>query len=121
MSQAATSPMPPPSAAPWTRAMVGLGISASVRSISARARASSQVLVDAVVGGALHPVEVGAGAEALAAPGEHDDAHLVVVGIEGDAGGGQFGDQRVVEGIVPLGTVHPDRRDRGRSVRFRGS
>src|SRR5574343_851913 len=40
MSQAAVRPVPPPSAAPWTRAMVGFFISASTRSILARARAS---------------------------------------------------------------------------------
>jgi hypothetical protein len=40
ISQAAASPIPPPSAAPWTRAMVGFFISASVRSMLARARAS---------------------------------------------------------------------------------
>jgi len=31
--------------------------------------------------------------------------------VEGDAGGGQFGDQGFVEGIVPIGAIHPDRRD----------
>src|SRR5574343_606635 len=40
MSQAAARPIPPPRAAPWTRAMVGFFISASVRSILAKARAS---------------------------------------------------------------------------------
>ncbi|MPN13728.1 hypothetical protein SDC9_161052 [bioreactor metagenome] len=40
MSQAEARPMPPPRAAPWTRAMVGLFISAMVRSILANARAS---------------------------------------------------------------------------------
>src|SRR5574343_1020487 len=40
MSQAEARPMPPPSAAPCTRAMVGFFISARVRSMRARARAS---------------------------------------------------------------------------------
>src|SRR5574343_1316481 len=40
MSQAEARPMPPPSAAPCTRAMVGFFISAMVRSILARPRAS---------------------------------------------------------------------------------
>src|SRR5574343_134549 len=43
MSQAAVRPVPPPRAAPWTRAMVGFFISASTRSILARARASSRL------------------------------------------------------------------------------
>src|SRR5574343_227476 len=40
MSQAAARPVPPPSAAPCTRAMVGFFISASTRSMRASARAS---------------------------------------------------------------------------------
>ena len=90
MSQAAARPMPPPSAAPWIRAMV---------------------VVQAVVGGALHPVEVGAGREAFSSSGEDDDADVIVF-VEGDAGGGEFGDEDFVEGVVEIGAVHPDRGDR---------
>jgi hypothetical protein len=70
-----------------------------------------QVVVEAVVGGALHPVEVGAGREAFSSSGEDDDADVVVF-VEGDAGGGEFGDQDFVEGVVEVGAVHPDRGDR---------
>src|SRR3546814_2114661 len=42
MSQQATSPTPPPKAAPWTRAMVGFGNSSSTRIRRARARASAR-------------------------------------------------------------------------------
>jgi hypothetical protein len=42
MSHAAARPMPPPSAAPWTRATLGFFSSASVRSIRASLRASSR-------------------------------------------------------------------------------
>ena len=42
MSQQATSPTPPPNAAPWTRATVGLGRKLSTRINSARAPASAR-------------------------------------------------------------------------------
>ena len=39
--------------------------------------------------------------------GEDDDADVLVI-VEGDAGGGELGDQDFVEGIVHVWTVHPD-------------
>src|ERR1041384_1646195 len=74
MSQAATSPVPPAKAGPCTRAMVGL---------SSRARdgrgggpaSAAQVLVVAVAGHALHPVEIGPRAERRAVAGEQHDSH----------------------------------------------
>ncbi len=77
------------------------------------------VVGDAVVGGALHPVEVGAGREAAAAAGEDDDAD-VLVAVEGDAGGRQLEDQVFVEGVVQFRPVHPDRRDRAVQFDFEG-
>ncbi len=61
---------------------------------------------------ALHPVQVGAGGEALAVAAEHDRTHRVVLahGVERI---GQLGDQRLVEGIVHFGTIQ---RQRGHAV-----
>jgi hypothetical protein len=72
-----------------------------------------------VVGGALHPVEVGAGREAFSSSGEDDDADVVIF-IEGDAGGGEFGDQDFVKGVVAVGAVHPDRGDRAGEFDLQG-
>ena len=56
-------------------------------------------------GGALHPVEVGAGREAFSSSGEDDDADVIVF-VEGDAGGGEFGDEDFVEGVVAVSYTH---------------
>jgi hypothetical protein len=61
--------------------MVGLFISARLRSMPASLRASARLASTPGAGGAAHPVEVGAGREALAAPGQHHHAHGVV-GVE---------------------------------------
>jgi hypothetical protein len=78
-----------------------------------------EVVVEAVVGGALHPVEVGPGREALAAAGEDDDANVDIL-IECDTGGGDFGDEGFVEGIVAVGAVHPERGDRSAEFYLEG-
>src|SRR5207302_8272632 len=57
-----------------------------------------------------HPVQVRAGRKTLAAPAEHDDAYSSVV-VRSPERIVQFGNQRLVEGIVAVGPVHPDRRD----------
>src|SRR5581483_1682587 len=71
MSQAATSPVPPAKAGPCTRAMVGLSSRSS----------DAQVLVIAVAGHALHPVEIGTRAERRAVAGEQHDSHARI-GVE---------------------------------------
>ncbi len=61
---------------------------------------------------ALHPVEVGAGAEVLAVAGEHDHAHAVV-GAEPREGRVEFGDHLFVERVVDVRPRHRDLRDAG--------
>jgi hypothetical protein len=76
MSQAQASP-PPPSAAPCTRASVGFGHSAMRASMAAKRRVG-EVVVLRGGRGALHPLQVGAGAEVLAGAGQHDGPHAGV-------------------------------------------
>ena len=60
----------------------------------------------AEAGHRAHPVEIGAGAERRAARG--DDHHARVRrGLDVGEGGGDFRDQRVVEGVADFGPVEP--------------
>ncbi len=81
MSQAATSPTPPAKAGPCTRAMVGLRMRSSVLSIVRERLRVGQVLLVAVAGHALHPVEVRPCAECRPVAREHHGAHAFV-GVE---------------------------------------
>jgi hypothetical protein len=63
-----------------------------------------------VLSGTLHPVEVSAGAEALAGAGDDDDADIAV-DVHLYQRRGQILNQHVVEGIVPLGAVQRDDAD----------
>ena len=110
MSQAATRPTPPPSAAPLTMAITASGTRRGAQHQLERARVGAVALL--VVGrGALHPVEVGAGREALAGAGQHDGAHGGVLAqrLEGVR---QVRDQRLVERVVELRPVQGDPGDR---------
>ncbi len=74
------------------------------------ARGVGDVLVERPVLHRPHPVEVGAGAEHGAGPGEDDDPDRVV-GAQGLRGARQLGDERRVEGVADLGAVHGDGGD----------
>ena len=67
----------------------------------------AQVVLAAVVAHALHPGEVGAGAEDGAGARDHGDAGLAGVGGAGDVvrPGAQRGDQPLVEGVADGGAV----------------
>ena len=69
----------------------------------------SAILLDGVAGGALHPVQVSPGGKALAPPGQHDHPHRLIA-FQGLESSGEFGDQGFIKSVVPVGTVHPDRR-----------
>ena len=59
---------------------------------------------------AAHPVEIGAGAEGRAIGPQEDGAHLrIAPGVA--VGGREVRDQRIVEGVVQLGTVQGEDRD----------
>jgi hypothetical protein len=75
-----------------------------------RARVGA-VLPLVVAGGALHPVQVGPGREALAGTRQHDRPHRLVLAqiLEGLR---QSGDQRLVERVVELRPVERHPRDR---------
>jgi len=99
--------MPPPSAAPCTRA--------KRRSLAQRDRAV-EVRETTCVGDVVlerccplppHPVEIGSRRKALALSGEHDGPDIPVR-IDRRECGREIGDERLVEGVVDLGTVHPD-------------
>ena len=66
-----------------------------------------EVLIVAVLRHALHPVEVGAGAERRAVAGEDDDAHLVIL-PHGDERVVQLLDESIVERVAQLGPVERD-------------
>ena len=57
-----------------------------------------------------HPAQVGAGAERLAAPAEHDDAHRGV-GLEPPQRRAELVEQRGVQRVAQLGTREPDTGD----------
>ncbi len=75
MSQAATRPTPPANAAPWTRAITGLGHSWIVRSIVASFIASARFSSCEYCDMRRIQFEVGARAERRALGGQHDGAH----------------------------------------------
>ena len=121
MSATATSPTPPPSAAPCTHATTAFGERSIVSNRSTSSRGVGQVLLAREAGHRLHPLEVGAGAEGGAAAGEHDDADVLA------SGGGahrlaQLAHHRPVEGVAHLGPREHDVRDRAveteRDARF---
>jgi hypothetical protein len=63
-----------------------------------------EVLLVAVSRHALHPIEVGAGAERRAMSGEHHDADgWIVLNIE--EGAAQLCDESIVKSVAHLGTV----------------
>ena len=77
MSAHATSPAPPPSAWPCTRATTGAGQPSIASSICRSALRVGDVLLVARARPSAHPLDVGAGGEARALAGEHDRAHVV--------------------------------------------
>src|SRR5687767_2497577 len=105
MSHAATSPVPPANAGPCTRAMVGCGRRSSAASIG-------KVLVMAVLRHALHPVQVGAGAERRPVAGQDYNAHRRIV-LDFKEGFLEQSDERVIERIA---YVRPVERDAGNAV-----
>ena len=111
MSQAATRPTPPPNTEPCTRAIVGFPIPASVGEHRRQRHRVGDVLGVAVRRHLLHPVEIGAGAEAPALPQQNDGAHRVV-GIERCKRAGELRDQRLVERVVDVGPRERDHRHR---------
>jgi hypothetical protein len=84
--------------------MVGFSSRSRVFNSSASPRATGQVLRAAEGGGAAHPGQVCPGAEGFSAARQQDDPNLVV-GFEVTQFVHQIDDQRVVEGVVDLGTV----------------
>ena len=78
MTRSATAhrPIPPPSAAPWTRAMTGTGQVSIASNMSAIAIASCSLRLDVEGHRGAHPGEVGAGAERRPVAGEDDGPEL---------------------------------------------
>ncbi len=68
--------------------------------------------------GALHPVQVGAGAEALAAARRRTTMRTSASSSSASAGGGQFGNQCFVEGVVQVAGGSSRWWRPGRSVRI---
>src|SRR5699024_6992701 len=66
-----------------------------------------QVALEIIFRHALHPVQVGAGGEALAFGAQHHHADVALVGgvVELGQVGVELGNQAIVEGVVHLGAV----------------
>ena len=111
--------MPPPSAAPCTRAMVGFFISASVRSMPARARASLRFSAMPLLAARRIQLRSAPAEKLFPSSRQNDDADVGIL-VKGDAGCGEFGDQGFVEGVMQVGPVHPDRGDRAGEFDFQG-
>ena len=77
---------------------IGAGAGLDAREHRREAARIVEVPFDARRAGALHPLQVGAGAEVLAGAGQHDHAHRVV-GFQLREGGVDLADHRLVEGI----------------------
>ena len=120
MSQAAASPMPPPSAAPCTRASVG--VRARSRSCGTARRACARRRGCASSGAApWRFIQFrSAPAEKLLPSPASTMARTLGVGVERGEGRGQLGDQRLVEGVVHLGAVHPDPGGRPAALDLQG-
>ena len=110
MSQQQASPVPPPSAAPCTRAMTGTGQLSTAENIAAAASASATLRSRRELARRAHPLEVGARAEREPAPGDDDRAQGVVP-RERRERLVERRDQLGVEGVAALGAVEPDARD----------
>ena len=106
MSQQATSPTPPPNAAPWTRATVGLGRKLSTRINSARAPASARFSAWPYRPSAASSPGRPRRKSSFLPPAARPPDLVVVAQPAQDAG--QVGDDGVVEGVVDLGPVQGD-------------
>ena len=104
MSAQATSPAPPPSAWPWTRATTGAGQRSIASSMPPKRVRVGDVRVEVELDRGAHPLDVGAGAEARPVAGEQHGARIADV----DERLRELRDQRRVEGVAGL---RPRERD----------
>ncbi len=77
------------------------------------------VLLEIQLAHSLHPVQIGAGAEHLAAAREHHRAHRPI-GFQLVEGGGELGDHRFVESVAHVRPVEPEHGDALAGLDFDG-
>ena len=111
-SATAHSPMPPPSAAPWTRAIDRDRARVDRLEHLGHRHRVLLVALDVERHRRAHPVDVGAGAERRTVAGE-DDGPQLGRRLAGEAGERrpELGDQRGVERVVDLGAGERDAGD----------
>ena len=114
MSEAATSPEPPPRAWPCTTQTTGAAHVSIASTIAYRRIASVDVLVEREVDGRPLPFDVGAGAEARPLAGENHGTSVSNVAERR----GQLGDQGRVERVPALGPRERDAEDVDRRARL---